>query len=108
MNVVAEQLVDHTVELAIADGCPEGVFGPGVKMPVEEIEVGAEMVGQREEPKLVGGPDVEDTLETERAGCMMDLRGWVETDLSIAGVTIDIEVQHEARVGQWVVVKGEL
>src|ERR1700748_2314327 len=49
----APQLPDHPVELAIADGGPEGVFGPGMEAAVEEVEVVAEMVCEDEEPHLV-------------------------------------------------------
>lgn len=79
-----------------------------MKMPLEEIEVGTEMIGEREEPELVGGPDVEDAFETECAGRLMDIFRGIEPDMAVGGVALDVERQHELRIGEGVVVQGEV
>jgi len=43
---IAEEFADHTVELAVVDGGPEGVFGAGVEVSGEEVEIGSEVVGE--------------------------------------------------------------
>ncbi len=72
VDLVAQHIPDNAVEFAIVDGSPEGVFGARVKAPEEEIEITLKMIGEDEEPKLVGGPDIQDAFETEGSGRMVD------------------------------------
>ena len=72
-HLIAQQLPDHAVEFTVAHGGPEGIFRTGVKVTVEEVEIGAKVVGQHEEPELIGGADIEDAFKAEGAGRLVDL-----------------------------------
>lgn len=79
-----------------------------METPVEEIEITAEMIGEDQEPELVGGPDIEDAFEPEGAGGLVDRRGGMETDLVPGGIPIDIEGEHEASVAERIILKREI
>ena len=87
-DAIAKEFADHAVEFAVIDGGPEGVFRAGMEVSGEEIEVRAEVVGEGEEPELVGGADVQDAFESQGAGGFMDLGGGVEMNGSHSGLPV--------------------
>jgi hypothetical protein len=89
-DAVAEELTDHAVEFAVIDGGPEGIFGTGAKAAGEEVEIGSEVVGEGEEPELVGGADIEDAFEAQCAGCFVDAGGRIEMSRSHCGFAIGV------------------
>lgn len=66
------------------------------------------MVGKDQEPHLVGGPDVQDTFETEGPGSLVDLRGGGKLNLSPCSPTIGIKGYHKLGIGQRVVQQGQI
>ena len=69
---VTEQFADHAIEFTIVDRGPKGIFGSRVEVTGQKIEIASEMIGQHQEPELIGGTDIEDTFETEGACCQPD------------------------------------
>ena len=69
---VTEQFADHAIEFTIVDRGPKSIFGSRVEVTGEKIEIASEMIGQHQEPELIGGTDIEDTFETEGACCQPD------------------------------------
>jgi len=65
------------------------------------------MVGEDEEPELVGGSDVQDALEAEGSRGGVDFRGGLKVESAPGGLAIGIEVQEEANVCQRIVVEGQ-
>src|SRR5258708_5940929 len=69
LDLVAEQRPDDPVELAIIHGGPESIFCSRMPAPGEKIEIGPEMIGEDQEPYLIGGADIQDAFEAKGAGC---------------------------------------
>ena len=78
LYMVTEQFTDHAIEFAIVDRGPEGIFGAGMEVAGEKVEIAPEMIGQHQEPELIGGADIEDAFETEGACGPADRRGRIE------------------------------
>jgi len=74
--------------------------------PGEKIEVGSEMIGEDQEPHLVGGADIQDAFEAEGAGCLVDPGGGVEADIAPGRGAIPVKREQEAGISQGVVVQG--
>jgi hypothetical protein len=74
----------------------------------KKVEIGSEVVGEGEEPELVGGADVQDAFESQGAGCFMDLGGRVEMNCSHSGLPVGVEGEHEAGIGEGVVLQGQV
>ena len=49
-DIIAEEVMDHSVEFPVIDGCPEGIFGARVEAGEEKIKIAPEMIGQGQEP----------------------------------------------------------
>ncbi len=77
-------------------------------MPGEDIEIGSEVVGEGEEPELVGGADVQDAFEAQGAGGLMDLGGRVEMNGSHGGLPVGVKGEHEAGIGERVVLQRQV
>jgi hypothetical protein len=91
LYAVAEQFADHSIELSIVDRRPKGIFGAGMEVTGENIEIAPEMIRQYQEPELIGGTDIEDTFETEGACCPADRRGGIKTGGAPSGFAFGVE-----------------
>lgn len=107
-HLPAHHLADHAVELAVVDGCPESVFRAGVKAAGEEVEIAAEMIGQYEEPDLIGVADVEDAFEAKRSRRLVYSGRRIEGNIVPVGFPVEIEGQHEPRIGDGVVLQRQI
>jgi len=88
---VTEQFADHAIEFTIVDRGPKGIFGSRVEVTGQKIEIASEMIGQHQEPELIGGTDIEDTFETEGAGGPADRRGRIEMHVAPGGFAFAVE-----------------
>jgi hypothetical protein len=107
-DAIAKEFADHAVEFAVIDGCPEGVLRARMKVSGEKVKVGSEVVGESEEPELVGWADVQDAFESQGACCLVDRGGGVEMNGSHCGLSICVEGEHEAGIGEGVVLQGQV
>ena len=107
-DVVAGQVADHAVELAVVDGGPECVFGARLEATPEKVEIASEVIGQDEEPHLVGGPDIQDAFKTEGAGGEQHFVGGSEFFLAPGCFPVGVQGQHEAGVQERVVLQGQV
>ena len=88
---VTEQFADHAIEFTIVDRGPKGIFGSRVEVTGQKIEIASEMIGQHQEPELIGGADIEDPFETEGACGPADRRGRIEMRAAPGSLTFGVE-----------------
>lgn len=63
------------------------------------------MIGEDQEPHLIGVADIQDAFEAESAGCLVDTGGGGEAYISPGRRAILVKRQQEAGITQGIVVE---
>src|SRR5258708_1068753 len=89
-HFIGQEMFDDTIELSKIDRRPKSIFGAGMIMGKEEVQVSFKLIGQDQEPHLVGRPYIQDPLKMQRARRQFDSGRGVECYFPPAGMSFPV------------------